>query len=170
METIWKEKPSQITNLGQYIILVLVAVIGFYLWTKEIPIGRYFYKEGIKLERKFLLVPIFSIIVISLLSLAWKMLTIYCWSYEITEETLFETKGVLSQKKEATELYRIKDYSVQRPFFLRIFGLSTLVIFTSDISDPTQELRGINNGEETLQLIRAKVEEQRRIKGVREFD
>ena len=50
--------------------------------------------------------------------------------YELSIERLKIKKGILSQNIEETELYRVKDYSIFKPFFLRIFGLGHLVLTT----------------------------------------
>ena len=52
--------------------------------------------------------------------------------YELNSERLKIKKGILSQNIEETELYRVKDYSIFKPFFLRLFGLGHLVLTTSD--------------------------------------
>ena len=41
--------------------------------------------------------------------------------YELDSQRLKIKKGVLSQNIEETELYRVKDYSILKPFFLMSF-------------------------------------------------
>jgi hypothetical protein len=52
---------------------------------------------------------------------------------------------------------------------MRLFNIMNLQLITSDKTDPILNLKGIPKSD-VFQLIRENVEEQRRIKGVREFD
>ena len=52
--------------------------------------------------------------------------------YELTEERFREKTGILSQKIEELELYRVRDYTVEKPFIMRLFGLGNLILITSD--------------------------------------
>jgi len=46
-------------------------------------------------------------------------------SYGFSEDRMIIKKGILSQSIDEIELYRVRDYSVSKPFLLRIFGLGT---------------------------------------------
>ena len=46
--------------------------------------------------------------------------------FELSKDRLKLKKGILSQQIDETELYRIRDYEVSKPFILRIFGLGNL--------------------------------------------
>ena len=50
--------------------------------------------------------------------------------FELTSDR-FRTKiGILSQKVDELELYRVRDYEVFKPFLLRLFGLGNLTLIT----------------------------------------
>ncbi len=90
--------------------------------------------------------------------------------YEVTEERIIEQTGVLSRKTNETELYRVKDIQLEEPFFLRMFGFSTILLITSDRSSPIIKLHGVKNGNELRKDLRNAVEARRDLKGVRERD
>ena len=100
----------------------------------------------------------------------WIYLTTRFTKYELNSERLIIKKGILSQNIEETELYRIKDYSVFKPFFLRIFGLGNLVLTSSDKNNKYVSLLAIKDVEKIKDLIRGHVEKSRKRTGTKEVD
>ena len=90
--------------------------------------------------------------------------------YELTNTKLRLKTGIFSQKIEDTELYRVRDYSIDKPFLFRIFGLGHIKILTSDKTNPTIYLYAIRQTEKTAELIRNNVEIARKKSGTREID
>ncbi len=90
--------------------------------------------------------------------------------YELNSERLKIKKGILSQNIEETELYRIKDYSIFKPFFLRLFGLGHLVLTTSDKNNKYVRLLAIKDVEKIKDIIREHVEKSRKRTGTKEVD
>ena len=90
--------------------------------------------------------------------------------YELTKTRLRLKTGILSQKIEDTELYRVRDYSIDKPFWFRIFRLGHIKILTSDKSNPEINLYAISKVENTAELIRYNVEVARKKSGTREID
>src|SRR4051812_17932458 len=66
----------------------------------------------------------------------WRWLTVKCHVYELTTERLLTTTGVINKSTDTLELYRVRDLQVVQPFFLRLFGLETITLITSDASTP----------------------------------
>lgn len=88
---------------------------------------------------------------------------------ELFPDRLNVKKGVFTHNKSFLELYRVKDFGEKQSFFMRIFGLMTVTLETSDKSDPFLNLVGIPKSD-IVEVIRGYVETQRKLKGVREFD
>jgi len=132
---VWRGTPSQVVNLGTFIIM------GLFFW-----------------------------LVIPLLVILWKWLVIKNTKYELTTERLRTRYGVLNKETDELELYRVRDYRLEQPFFLRIFSLGNLILDTSDKSHPQVVIRAIPNGEELREIFRTHVEANRTKKGVREID
>lgn len=110
----------------------------------------------------WLIVPVFIAI--------WKWLVLRNVRYELTSERLKIHQGVLNKELDELELYRVRDYKLDRPFVLRIFGLGNITLRTSDTSHPVVVLRGIREGEQVRELIRKYVEECRIKKRVLPLD
>ena len=118
----------------------------------------------------FVFMGLFFWLVFPLFIIFWKWLGIKNTKYELTTERLRTRYGILNKQTDELELYRVRDYKFEQPFFLRLFSLGNIVLQTSDKSHPEVILRAIPNGEELREEIRIHVEECRRKKGVREVD
>ena len=90
--------------------------------------------------------------------------------YELSNKRLKLKTGILNQNIEETELYRIRDYSVEKPLLLRIFNLGNLVLHSSDSTSVSIKLSAMKDVEKIANLIRNSVEEARKSTGTREID
>lgn len=148
----WKGSPSQWLNCGVFAICVLVvAGIGFlavsYDWT-WLWFG----------------VPI------PLLWALWAYLTVRCRVFELTTQRLRKYEGVLNQTIDELELYRVKDFTIKRPFIQRLVGLSTVELLTSDRTHPEVRIPAIRQSNDLRERLRRQVEFWRDKKRVREVD
>ncbi|MDZ4286787.1 MAG: PH domain-containing protein [Prosthecobacter sp.] len=91
-------------------------------------------------------------------------------TYELTTQRLKITSGILNRRLEELELYRVKDYSMDQPLFLRMLGLGTLSMVTSDASTPTVTIKAIPGVTEVREKLRTAVQAERDRKRVRELD
>ena len=90
--------------------------------------------------------------------------------YELTSQRLKIKSGILNQTINELELYRVRDYQVQKPFILRIFNLGNLVLITSDKINNKILLKAIKDVEKVTDLIRNQVEIARQKTKTRETD
>jgi len=93
-----------------------------------------------------------------------------CTTYELTTQRLKITKGILNKDLDELELFRVKDYSMTQPLFLRMLGLGHLTMVTSDASTPTVAIKAIPKVEEVREMLRTAVQVERDRKRVRELD
>ena len=102
----------------------------------------------------------------------WKYLTVKTWKFRITNERIIDEKGVLSRVTNELELFRVKDITLQQPFWLRLVGLSNIQMVTSDRSNPVFTIPGVKNGKQLREELRFAVDKRRTEKGVveRDFD
>lgn len=100
----------------------------------------------------------------------WNWLVTLNNKYILSSERFIHKEGVFNRNIEHLELYRVKDYSLSVPLILRLFGLSNIVLKTSDPSTPIVVIQGVRDGERILDIIRERVEYLRETKGVREID
>lgn len=79
--------------------------------------------------------------------------------YAISEDRLFLSVGFLNIKDDETLLYRVRDISVSRSLWQRIFGVGTLTITSSDKTTPTLLLKNIKNPMHVKEVLHNQVEE-----------
>jgi membrane protein YdbS with pleckstrin-like domain len=99
-----------------------------------------------------------------------KWLIIKCWSFRFHEKTIAERKGVFSVLTREIHYFRIKSVRWEQPFWLRIFGLSNVVLVTSDPLIPMLRVYATYGGEDLKDRIKAQVTKLRRESTVKEQD
>lgn len=164
----FKCRPSQIINLESFLLTILVVPVILLmdeLLKQHLPI--LFIPE--KLVVHIYRLPVY-LGAFAMLNLAYQIVRVYCIRYEITSEELRHYSGVFPRKHEYVELYRVKDYKIEKPLIYRIFGLGNLTIYTSDKTTPVFHLVAIRDPEEKYKILRGLVELNRREKHVLEVD
>jgi len=150
-ETLWKGNPSQMLGIGHYagafVVAVGIVLIGVYAWS-----------------------PAYYALILPFGWAVWTFLSVRCEIYELSTERLRLYVGVINQKIDELELYRVKDTTTERPLFLRVFGLSNILLETSDRSHPQVTLRAVRDAVNLRETLRKQVEHQRDSKRVREVD
>lgn len=81
--------------------------------------------------------------------------------YALSEDRLFLSVGFLSIKDDEMLLYRVRDITVSRSLWQRMFGVGTITIQSSDKSQPVLVLKNIKNPIPTKELIHDCVEEMK---------
>jgi len=100
----------------------------------------------------------------------WLYLGTKLMVFEFTSERIRIYEGILNQEINEVELYRVKDTRLEKPFWLRIFGLSNIVLQTSDRTLHEVNIRAVCHGAEIREKLRKQVELLRDKKRVREVD
>ncbi len=148
--TIWKGSSSQWLNLGPFLICLLVA--------GGIVAGGIFFP------------PAFAALVLPAGYAIWRYLLVRTRTYELTTERIRVTWGVINQHIDEIELYRVKDNQMIRPWWMRLTGLASILLDTSDRSLPDLISPAVKDGVGLREKLRGQVEIQRDRKRVREMD
>jgi len=158
-QILWKGTPSQVLNLPALLLGLLVGGV----------------LTAVALLTTFVAGPL----VIPIVAAVW-VVCLFPWlckaiatrfdNYELTNERLKHSSGVFSRSVDVLELYRVKDMRQELPFHFRLFGLSRILLETSDRTTPLVVLNAIHKGGAVADLIRSNVEIQRDKKRVREVD
>ena len=149
-EILWKGSSSQWLNLGS--IAACLVLSG------AIVTGGIFFP------------PLFAALVLPLAYLLWRFLLVRTRVYELTSERVRVTSGVINQNIDEIELYRVKDTQTFRTWWMRLTGLATIQMETSDRSMPQLIIPAVKGGTELRELLRTHVEAVRDRKRVREMD
>lgn len=81
--------------------------------------------------------------------------------YALSDDRLFLSVGFLNVKDDDILLYRVRDITVKRTLWQRIFGVGTVTIQSSDKSHPTLELKNIKNPMHVKEQLHDLVEEMK---------
>lgn len=89
--------------------------------------------------------------------------------YRLTTRRVVVETGVLGKRMEQVDLYRVSDYTVERPIGQRLLGTGNLILRTLDRTSPVVEIRRIRADVVNLyERIRAATElEKSRRGGIR---
>ena len=100
----------------------------------------------------------------------YRWLAVKCRTYTLTTERLLISDGIFNKVNDSLELYRIRDLRSEQPFWLRMFGLENIHLVTTDASTPALTLDYMPVSAQLRDVLRQRIEECRRRKGVRELD
>ena len=90
--------------------------------------------------------------------------------YKLTSERLIVTTGLLSQRSEEVEIYRVKDVSVSQGALDRMFGLGTVTVLVNDSTSPRIELKSISQPMQKKEQIRHASRASRKTEGIRSVE
>ncbi len=81
--------------------------------------------------------------------------------YRLTSQRLFIERGILSQTIDQNELIRVDDVRVEKTLTDRIFGVGTVTLLSTDVSDKLVVIEGIDNAERVAEAVRSNMRTQR---------
>ena len=91
--------------------------------------------------------------------------------YKVTTKRVMVERGILSKRLEQVDVYRIKDFVVDRPFGQRLLGTGNITLLTMDPTTQTVDLRDLKTDVVALyEKLRAAAESERVRRGVRILD
>jgi uncharacterized membrane protein YdbT with pleckstrin-like domain len=148
--SLWKGSSSQWLNLAPFTVSILAAA--------GLVVGGLFFPF------------VFIALVLPLGYMVWKYLLVRTKVYELTDQRIRVTSGVINQTIDEIELYRVKDTQMFRPWWMRLTGLASIQLETSDRSIPNLLIPAVSGGAGLREILRQQVELTRDRKRVREMD
>ncbi|MCX5662414.1 MAG: PH domain-containing protein [Planctomycetota bacterium] len=154
---VWEGRTSQGINTGLYLLcgLVVAALVG-------VPL---FFSLGGPILLGFAAAAL-----IPLGFALHRVLVTRGTLYTLTTQRLRIKSGILSQRVDELELYRVKDITVLLPFHLRLCGAGTVVLNTTDSTTPMVVIRAVAGAERVKDLVREQVHRERDRKRITELD
>jgi uncharacterized membrane protein YdbT with pleckstrin-like domain len=131
--------------------------------------------ERVIFEGRCALLPTMGALLITILTVGLALFVYWLrrlrHHYRITTERIMIETGILSKKLEQIDLYRINDYSVERPLSQRLRGTVNLHLDTMDKSAREVDIVGIRADVNQLyEQIRKATENQKRLRGTQVID
>jgi uncharacterized membrane protein YdbT with pleckstrin-like domain len=132
-------------------------------------------QEEVLFDGRPSLVPSVGVLLLAIVTLGlwlllrwWRTLGVH---YRITTRRIVVETGVLSKRMEQIDLYRVNDYTVDRPFFQRLLGTGNLLLKTFDKTTPELRITEIKTDVVALyERLRQATEKDRATRGVRMID
>jgi uncharacterized membrane protein YdbT with pleckstrin-like domain len=118
----------------------------------------------------YVMAVLFCWLIFPLFIALYRYLLTRTMKFKITSKRIEMEKGILSISHDETELFRVRDISMKQPFWLRLVGLSTIILATSDSSSRYLRIAGIKADKTLMIALRDAIEERRAEKNVRELD
>lgn len=81
--------------------------------------------------------------------------------YRLTSQRLFIERGILSQSIDQTELIRVDDVRLEKTLIDRVFGLGTVSLLSTDVTDRLVVIEGIDNADRVAEAVRTNMRTQR---------
>lgn len=112
--TVHQCSPSQIVNLKPFVVsfVVVAAVVALAVVTGETLLS--------------------ALALLPLGYALWKWLEVKSTKLTLTDQRLIVTEGIFTKHTNETELYRVRDTSIEEPFFYRLFGVGNVIIYSTD--------------------------------------
>jgi uncharacterized membrane protein YdbT with pleckstrin-like domain len=131
--------------------------------------------EDVLFEGRTALIPTFHTLCLVVITLGlWLLVRFYKTlgkHYRVTTRRIVVESGVLSKKLEQVDLYRISDYTVERPLGQRLLGTGNLLLKTYDKTTPQLDILQIKTDVVALyERLRAATESDKARRGVRMVD
>lgn len=131
--------------------------------------------EELLFEGRPAAIPGVGALVVAILTLG--LAALYFWvqsrgvSYKVTNRRVMVERGVLSKRLEQIDVFRIRDFVVERPFGQRLLGTGNIQLLTADPTTPSLELRALKTDVVALyEKLRAAADADRTRRGVRVVD
>ena len=150
--SLWQGTSSQLLNLGPFAVCLILAVA---IIVAVVMTG---------------ILPLLATLLIPLGYAVWRYLVVRCRVFMLTCERLRITDGVINQHLDEVELYRVKDILMTRAWWMRLTGLSTITLITSERALPEVVIPAVRDGHAVREKLRKQVELRRDAKRVREMD
>ena len=102
-----------------------------------------------------------GIVVSALIFIIPVFLRIISRRYRLTSQRIFIERGILSQTIDQTELIRVDDVRVEKTLLDRVFGVGTVSLLSTDVSDRLMVIEGIDKAEKVAEAVRTNMRAQR---------
>lgn len=158
-EVVWQGRPSLVLALDKLGPAMIVSVLMVYIG----------YRNG-WVYQNWMMGVYAGITIYSLLRWTAKVITLLCIQYTITNERLLYKHGVFNRITDEIELFRVRDFQIQEPLFLRPWGLGNVVLITADRTHPEMIIEAVPETARLHSMVRELVRQCWIRRGVYEVD
>lgn len=139
--TIQTFKPSSWISINAWIIGIVGGIVGSIIFLQVLVLSSLYIKNITEISNIITQYGLFcSPILIGLIYAIWQTLIIKSVVYTITTQRIIRRKGILSRSYTEIELLRVRDFTIDEPFGLRILGLGNLCVYSAEQQNPSMTL------------------------------
>lgn len=122
------------------------------------------------LAEEFLAYILFALFCVIFLMLSYTFFDVlYYTKWIVTDTEILIKRGVFTSRTDHLELYRVIDYAETQNFIQMIFRNKNVEITSGDKTHPLLLIFGIESSFSLIAILRTRVEEQKKKKGIYEF-
>lgn len=132
---IWHGKPSQLLNLKTFILFGLGSLLSMGLMAASFAAGL-------------------VVLLICLGKIAWAYFEVQSCSFTVTNKAVIYQHGLLNRRRSFIELYKVQDATLFEPLWMRLFGLGTIRLESTQWSSEAIVFRGIKKPLEVQNMLR----------------
>jgi uncharacterized membrane protein YdbT with pleckstrin-like domain len=149
--SVYRGNPSVLIHFGAlfFSLLLLIGMIAGMIWGWD------------RIQASNARFIIMALLIVPVAVIFWQWIQVKFLFYEITNERIKITRGLLSKRTEELELYRVKDATLVEPFLMRMFNRGNIEIIAADPSSPNLVLEGIQDARPLREELRKFIEECR---------
>jgi membrane protein YdbS with pleckstrin-like domain len=147
---LWSGRPSLLALAGMFLkagcFIALCCLIYRYPVT---GIVRYLPKTHVRLEQLvqiegWLDAGALALALLAAMTLAWKAIALKSIHYEVTPDRIEWARGVFDRHVDNIDMFRVVDLKLRRSLLECLLGIGTVILITSDESDPEFEFVKVN--------------------------
>jgi uncharacterized membrane protein YdbT with pleckstrin-like domain len=147
---LWSGRPSLLALAGMFLkaggFIALCWVVYRYPVTGLV---RYLPKTHVRLEQLvqiegWLDAGALALALLAAMTLAWKAISLKSIHYEVTPDRIEWARGVFDRHVDNIDMFRVVDLKLRRSLLECLLGIGTVILITSDESDPEFEFVKVN--------------------------
>ena len=146
---LWSGRPSVFALMGTCLKIGCFTVLCWVIYKYPVTLlVTYVPNAKVKIEQ---LAPVeawidLSVLVLGLaamFALFWKLLALKSIHYEITPDRIEWSRGIFDRKVDNIDMFRVVDLKLRRSLLECLLGIGTVIVLTSDESDPQFEFKHV---------------------------
>jgi hypothetical protein len=135
------------------VLLIVMSFLAFWPVNKMLTDFK-FSANAIALTEKYRTIIGISIIAAALLVLFYKIIKLKCIHYRITADRVEWSRGIFAKQIDNIDVFRVIDLRLSRSFSDSLVGIGTVVLITTDKSDPEFRFEKVHRPKQLYDTIK----------------
>jgi uncharacterized membrane protein YdbT with pleckstrin-like domain len=147
---LWSGRPSLFALAGMFLKAGgFIALCGLVYRYPVTGIIRYLPRTHVRVEQLaqiegWLDAGALALALLAAMTLAWKAISLKSIHYEVTPDRIEWARGVFDRHVDNIDMFRVVDLKLRRSLLECLLGIGTVIVITTDESDPEFEFAKVN--------------------------